>query len=91
MGRWPRQPKEAASSVLRWFLAADGGSGAGFAWLRCARERCGVVGASTLGAEECGDEGVEADDESRVEWAGVRRLSWEEDRWLLLWTDNATR
>jgi hypothetical protein len=38
------------------------------AWLRGAREWCGVVGASTLGAEERGDERAEEDGESRVEW-----------------------
>jgi hypothetical protein len=90
-GRWSPQPKEAAGSVLRRFLTADGGSTVGLAWLRGARERCGVVGTLTLGAEECGDEGAEADGESKVEWAGVRRLSREEERRLLLRTDSATR
>jgi hypothetical protein len=68
-GRRPRQPKEVAGSVLQWFLAGDGGSAGGLAWLRGAREWCGVVGASALGAEECGDEGAEAEGKSRVEWA----------------------
>jgi hypothetical protein len=47
---------------------ADGGSAAGLAWLRGTRERCAVVSASSLGAEERGDEGVEAHGESRVGW-----------------------
>jgi hypothetical protein len=57
MGRRPQQLKEAAGSVLRRFLAADSGLAADLAWLRGTRERCGVVGASALGAEERGDEG----------------------------------
>jgi hypothetical protein len=72
MGRWPQQMKEVAGSVLQRFLAADGGSAAGLAWLRGARERCTVVSASTLGAEEHGDERAEADGEGRAEWAVVR-------------------
>jgi hypothetical protein len=79
-GRQPRQVKEAASSVLRRFLAADGGSAAGLAWLRGARERCTVVRTLALGAEERGNEGVEADGESKVEWVGVRWLSHKEER-----------
>jgi hypothetical protein len=71
--------KEAVGSVLQRFLAADGGSTASLAWLRGARERCMVVSTSALGAEERDDEGVEADDESRAEWAGVQQLSWEEE------------
>jgi hypothetical protein len=67
-GGWPQQPKEAAGSVLRRLLAVDGGSAAGMAWHRGARERCGVVGASALGAEECGEQGAEKHSESRVEW-----------------------
>jgi hypothetical protein len=59
MGGRPRQLKEAANSVLRRLLVADGGSTAGLAWRRGTRERCGVVGASVLGAEECGNEGAE--------------------------------
>jgi hypothetical protein len=55
--------------VLRRLLAADGGSAAGLAWFRGARERCGVVGALALGAVERGDERAEADGESRAEWA----------------------
>jgi hypothetical protein len=35
---------------------------------------------STLLAEERGDEGAEADNKSRAEWAGVWRLSREEER-----------
>jgi hypothetical protein len=81
MGRWPRQLKEAACLVLRWFLTMDGGSEA---------HKSGA-GWSALGAKECGDEGAEADGESRAEWAGVQRLSREEERRLLLWTDSATR
>jgi hypothetical protein len=78
--RRPRQMKEAAGSVLQCFLEEDSGSAAGLAWLRGARERCGVVGASALGAEGHDDEGAEADCESRAEWAGIRRLSREEER-----------
>jgi hypothetical protein len=66
--------------VLQRFLAADGGLAAGLAWLKGTRERCAVVSTSALGAEERDNEGVEADDESRAEWVGVRRLSWEEER-----------
>jgi hypothetical protein len=66
--------------VLRRFLAADGGLAAGLAWLRGAREWCAVVNASALRAEERGDEGAEADDESRMEWVGVRWPSREEER-----------
>jgi hypothetical protein len=62
-GSQPRQMKEVAGSVLQRFLAADGGSAAGLAWLRGAREWCTMVSASTLGAEEHGDEGAEADSE----------------------------
>jgi hypothetical protein len=72
--------KEAVDSVLQRFLEEDNGSAAGLAWLRGARERCGVVGASAHGAEGCGDEGAEADCESRAEWVGVRQLSREEER-----------
>jgi hypothetical protein len=90
-GRQPRQPKEAAGSVLRRFLAADGGSAASLAWLGGTRERCGVVGASALGGEECGNEGAEMDGESRAEWACIQRLSQEEVRRLLLRTDSAMR
>jgi hypothetical protein len=50
-GRWPQQTKEAGGSVLQWFLAVDGGSVAGLAWLRGAREQCAVVGALALGVE----------------------------------------
>jgi hypothetical protein len=39
------------------------------AWLRGAREWCGVVGASALGAEEHDNERAEADGVSRAEWA----------------------
>jgi hypothetical protein len=70
-------------SCSRWWLSGR--------WLRGARERCGVVSASALGAEECGDDGAEADGESRAEWAGVRWLSREEERRLLPRTDNAMR
>jgi hypothetical protein len=77
--------------VLRRFLTADSGSAAGLVWFRGARERCAVVSTSTLGAEECGDEGAEVDGESRVEWVGVRRLLREEERRLLLRTDSVTR
>jgi hypothetical protein len=52
MRRSPRQMKEAADSVLQWFLLVDDGSAAGLAWLRGARERCAVVTALVLGAEE---------------------------------------
>jgi hypothetical protein len=55
--------------VLRRFLTVDGGSAAGLAWLRGTRERCGVVGASALGVEECGDERARMDSESRAELA----------------------
>jgi hypothetical protein len=75
MGRRSQQPKEAVGLVLRQFLTTDGGSAADLAWLRGAREWCGVVGASALGAEEHDNEGVEADGESRAEWVGVRWLS----------------
>jgi hypothetical protein len=91
MGRRPRQLKEAAGLLLRWFLMVDGGSAAGLAWHRGAREQCAVVSTLALGVEESGDEGVGADSESRVDWAGVRRLLREEERWLLLRTDSATR
>jgi hypothetical protein len=84
MGRQPRQVKEAADLLLRRFLAADSGSAAGLAWLRGTRERCAVVGASALGAEERGDGGAEADGKSRVEWVGVRRLSRKEERMVFL-------
>jgi hypothetical protein len=40
--------KEAASSVLRQFLAEDSGSAAGLAWLRGTRERCAVASARCL-------------------------------------------
>jgi hypothetical protein len=60
MGGRPRQPKEAAGSVLRQLLPADGGSAADLAWRRGTRGQCGVVGASALGAMECG--------KSRAEW-----------------------
>jgi hypothetical protein len=63
------QLKEAVDLVLRQFLTVDGGSAAGLAWLRGTRERCGVVGASALGAEECGDERAEMHSESRAELA----------------------
>jgi hypothetical protein len=59
MGWRTRQPKAVADSMLRRFLLADSGSAAGLAWRRGPRERCGVVGASALGAEKCGDEGAE--------------------------------
>jgi hypothetical protein len=39
------------------------------AWHSGARERCGVVGASTLGAEECSNKGEKEHGESRAEWA----------------------
>jgi hypothetical protein len=68
MGGQPQQPKEAAGSVLLRLLAADGGSAAGLAWRRGARERLGVVGASALEVEECGDKGAEECGESRAEW-----------------------
>jgi hypothetical protein len=55
MGGRPQKMKEAASSVLQRFFAVDGGSGAGLAWLRGARERCTVVNASALGAEANGE------------------------------------
>jgi hypothetical protein len=55
MGGQPQKMKEAASSVLQRFFAADGGSGAGLAWLRGAQERCTVVNASALGAEANGE------------------------------------
>jgi hypothetical protein len=71
---------EAVGSVLQHFLEEDSGSAAGLACLRGARERCGVVDASAHGAEGRGDEGAEADCESRAEWVGVRRLSREEER-----------
>jgi hypothetical protein len=61
-GRQPRQPKEATGSLRRQFLVADGGLVAGLVWLRGTRERCGVVCASALGEEECGDERAVADD-----------------------------
>jgi hypothetical protein len=63
MGRRPPQMKEAAGSVLQLFLATDSGSVASLAWLRGARERCAVVNASALGAEEHDDEGAEVDSE----------------------------
>jgi hypothetical protein len=66
MGRWPRQPKEAAGSVLRRFLAADNGSAAGS---RGSEAHESSAGWSALGAEERGDERAEADGESRAEWA----------------------
>jgi hypothetical protein len=34
MGGQLRQPKEAADSVLQWFLAVDSGLAAGLAWRR---------------------------------------------------------
>jgi hypothetical protein len=37
MGWRPQQMKEAAGSVLQWFLAVDGGSVVGLAWLKGAR------------------------------------------------------
>jgi hypothetical protein len=58
--RRPRQMKEAAGSVLQWFLAVDGGSAAGLAWLRCARERCTMVSAWSRGAWR------------EAEWSGER-------------------
>jgi hypothetical protein len=67
-GGRPQQPKEAAGSVLRQLLAADGGSSAGLAWRRGTRGRCGVVGSSALGAMECGDKGAEERGERRAEW-----------------------
>jgi hypothetical protein len=68
MGGQPQQPKEAAGLVLLRLLAADGGSAAGLAWRRGARERLGVVGASALEVEECGDKGAEECGESRAKW-----------------------
>jgi hypothetical protein len=55
--RWPEVALDgrAAGSVLQRLLAADGGSAAGLAWHRGARERCGW---SALGAEVCSDEGA---------------------------------
>jgi hypothetical protein len=50
-----------------------------------------VVSTLALGAEERGDEGAEVDGESRAEWTGVRWLSREEEKWLLLRTDSAMR
>jgi hypothetical protein len=52
MGRQPQQMKEVAGSVLQQFLAVDGGSAAGLAWLRGTQERCAVVSPLALGAEE---------------------------------------
>jgi hypothetical protein len=72
--------KEAAGSVLQRFLAVDGGSAAGLAWLRGAREWCTVVSASRLGAEEHGDDGARWIVRGRAEWVGVRWLLWEEER-----------
>jgi hypothetical protein len=69
MGGRPWQQKEAAGSVLRRLLAADDGSAASLAWRRGAREWCGVVGASALGAEDCSDEGAEECGDSRPERA----------------------
>jgi hypothetical protein len=66
MGRWPRQPKEAASSVLRRFLTADNGSAANS---RGSEAHESGAGWSALGGEERGDERAEADGESRAEWA----------------------
>jgi hypothetical protein len=63
------QLKEATDSVLRRFLTVDSGSAVGLPWCRGARERCGVVGPSTLGAEECSDEGAEERSENTAEWA----------------------
>jgi hypothetical protein len=68
MGGCPQHLKEVAGLALRRLLAADGGSAAGLAWRRGTRWRCGVVGASALGANECGNEGAEERSESRVEW-----------------------
>jgi hypothetical protein len=90
-GRRSWQVKEAANSVLRLFLVVDGGSVAGLAWFSGEQERCGVVGISVLGAKEHGNEGAEADGKSRAEWAGVQRLSREEERQLLLRANIATR
>jgi hypothetical protein len=46
--RRPQQMKEATGSVLQRFLAEDGGSAAGLAWLRGAWERCAVASARRL-------------------------------------------
>jgi hypothetical protein len=70
--RRPRQLKEAADSVLQRFFVVDGGSAAGLAWLRGAREWCVVVNASALLADECGDDGAEVDSERQ---SGVGRRS----------------
>jgi hypothetical protein len=64
LGNRRRQPTQCFDGLL----AADGGSVAGLAWRRGTRGRCGVVGASTLGAMECSDEGAEEHHERRVEW-----------------------
>jgi hypothetical protein len=57
--RWEGGLDNQRRQLARYFdglLAADGGSTAGLAWRRGTRRRCGVVGASVLGAMECGDE-----------------------------------
>jgi hypothetical protein len=59
--RWPAR-------CFDGLLAADGGSVAGLTWRRGTRGRCGVVGASALGAMECSNEGAEEHSESRAEW-----------------------
>jgi hypothetical protein len=73
-GGRPRQPKEAAGSVLQWLLAADGGSATGLVWRRGTRGRCVVVGILALGAKECSDEEVEERGESRAEWCRLAAI-----------------
>jgi hypothetical protein len=70
----------AAGSVLRRFLVADGGSAAGLGWLRGAREWCGVVGTSTLGAEKHGDERAEQSGQRSTVVAGRGEMGSPMDR-----------
>jgi hypothetical protein len=58
--------------VLQRFLAEDSGSAAGLAWLRGARAQCAAASARRLEQRRTR--------RGRAEWAGPRRLLWEEER-----------